>query len=373
MRSVAYVGLLTAIGLAPILQAAPSERRGVDAVTAPLRYTITLLPLDEANGINERGQVAGASHEHAALWQDGRLQDLGALLLPMFLTDVDPPLSTAVAINYRGLMAINAGRLYRLPSDVGGGFDSHPFLCGYGRMLPLGTFGGDFAEATAINAAGVVVGMAEYATVHDARADAFRTRSRAFLWQNGSMRSLGTLGGEDSRAQGINDAGQVVGWSELRPRTRDPEALPVVRAFLWERGRMRDLGSLPGFEASSAAAINNRAQVVGELSHDHASTLRAFLWEKGRMRDLGTPAGLSSTALAINDHGEIVGYGRSRSIAHRALLWKDGCVYELEQCLPAGSGWSLDEARGINNRGEIVGVGFFHHEQHGFLLTPRKP
>lgn len=75
------------------------------------------------------------------------------------------------------------------------------------------------------------------------------------------------------------------------------------------------------------------------------------------MRNLGAPAGLSSTALAINDRGEVVGFAQSRAINHRALLRKDCRIYDLNAFLPAGSDWSLDEARGINHRGQIVGTG----------------
>jgi probable HAF family extracellular repeat protein len=138
---------------------------------------------------------------------------------------------------------------------------------------------------------------------------------------------------------------------------------------------MRDLGSLPGFESGSATAINNHGRVVGELYRtytEYRTTSRAFLWEKGQMRNLGAPAGCSSTALAINDGGQIVGFAQSRSFDQRALLWEDGRIDDLNTCLPPGSGWTLQEARAINNRGQIVGIGTFNGERRGFLLTPQK-
>jgi probable HAF family extracellular repeat protein len=95
------------------------------------------------------------------------------------------------------------------------------------------------------------------------------------------------------------------------------------------------------------------------------------MWEKGRMRNLGAPAGLSSTALGINDSGQIVGFAQSRSLDHRALLWQDGHLYDVNTLLPSGSGWKLSEARDINRQGQIVGVGTFRGVQGGFLLNPR--
>lgn len=336
---------------------------------------MTPLPLDEANAINERGQVAGTRHGRSALWQKNRVQDLGTLPLPGSPPGAESPQSAAVALNDRGLVAGNSGRFQTYPFDVGDGFDSLPFLWGSGRMLPLGTLGGQYAEAAAINAEGVVAGKADLPLIYDRKRDAEDNRTRAFLWRKGKMRSLGTLGGHDSGAQGINNRGQVVGWSMLRPRTKARDDIGLYRAFLWEKGRMRDLGSIPGFAESSATAINDRGQIVGELyrTHlDYRTTSRAFLWEKGRMRNLGAPAGLSSTALAINDRGEVVGFAQTPSFDHRALLWKAGRIDDLNVFLPPGTAWRLNEARGINNRGQIVGAGTWKGVPRGFLLTPQR-
>lgn len=81
---------------------------------------------------------------------------------------------------------------------------------------------------------------------------------------------MGTLGGEESIATDINDRGQVVGYSSIRPGEF------TMHAFLWEDGEMQDLGTLGG-PNSRASAVNNRGQVVGESLEDESSE-RAVLW-----------------------------------------------------------------------------------------------
>lgn len=120
-----------------------------------------------------------------------------------------------------------------------------------------------------------------------------------------SVTDLGTLG-TWSRALGINDAGQVVGASV----TGDG----FTRAFLYSNGTMMNLGTLGGigtgpvpYSYSIAWGINNAGQVIGEsLSTDN--NYRAFLYSNGTMTNLGTQlGGVSSSASAINNVGEIVG------------------------------------------------------------------
>src|SRR6266571_6354380 len=107
----------------------------------------------------------------------------------------------------------------------------------------------------------------------------------AFLWSSGSgMQDLGTLPGDNqSQANGINDSGQVVGYSLYFI----PLSNSIFHAFLWSSGSgMRDLGALSGADSSRASGINNSGQVVGE-SFASSGGLRAFLWSSASgMQDL---------------------------------------------------------------------------------------
>ena len=180
-----------------------------------------------------------------------------------------------------------------------------------------------------------------------------------------TITDLGGLpGGSDySVAQGINNAGQVVGTSG---------AATGDRAFLWQNGVVTNLGDLPGGSDFSAAyGINNAGQVVGESAA--ATGARAFLWQNGVMTNLGDLPGGSdlSVASGINNAGQVVGYSFAAT-GQRAFLWQNGVMTDLSTASGvAGTGWSLGEATAINDVGQIVGYGTNPQGvTSAFILTP---
>ena len=156
-----------------------------------------------------------------------------------------------------------------------------------GGIIDLGTLpeGGYESVANAVDSRGQVAGIA-LNTVPDAYSMVgLGYQTRAFLWQNGVMQDLGTLGGPDAMANTINERGQIVGvfYTSSTPTQAEPCVLSgfglTTGAFLWENGKMVNLGSLGGTCTLATFAPNGLGQIVGEgsLAGDQAAS--AFLWE----------------------------------------------------------------------------------------------
>jgi probable HAF family extracellular repeat protein len=224
-------------------------------------------------------------------------------------------------------------------------------------VTDLGTLGGGTSLVFfgGINNRGQVVGVSS--TTDSA--------SHAFLYTDGHMIDLGTLGGSSSDASRINNGGQVVGYSLISGDT-------ATHAFLYTDGHMVDLGTLGG-SFSEALSVNDRGQVVGQSSINADAPIHAFLYSDGQMIDLGTLGAPQSAALGINKRGQIV--GQSSSILGKyhgqAFLYSDGQMQDLNSLLAPNSGWTLREATGINDAGQIVGFGAFNGSFfRAVLLTP---
>ena len=236
-----------------------------------------------------------------------------------------------------------------------------------GHGVALGELGGHGSQAWAVNDAGVVAGVS-LDTVPDNIADQFyglpaATRSRAFVWRNGAMEDIGTLGGPDANAMAINDAGQVAGNSSLDATLHATTGLPTVHPFLWQDGRMRDVGTLGGTLSTigpvddlfgSGEALNRRGQIAGSSTLAGDTVKHAFLWTDGQMRDLGTLGGAHSEAFAINENGDVVGQAdlAMGSRVFHAFFWRDGRMSDLGT-LP---GCDLSRPFSVNNHGDSVGI-----------------
>jgi probable HAF family extracellular repeat protein len=297
-----------------------------------------------ALGLNEAGQVVGQSYTtgnvaaHAFLYANGTMSDLGTL--------PNGPYSVATGINAAGEI-------------VGYGYTNilatHAVIFQDGHITDLGTFGGYNSNAYGINTAGQVVGDAEFpdnATYH------------AFVYDGTKLNDLGTLGGPGSTATAINDAGQVAGYSQ--------GANGHNHAFLYSGGVMTDLGTLGG-PISVAYGINASGMVIGTSSLSTGSHNRhAFVSDGTTMTDLGTLGGGTSVAFGINAAGQIV--GESTTIPGQrypdAFLYTGGQMIDLNTLLPPDSGWYLAGATAINDNGQIVGFGGAPDGlSHAFLLT----
>jgi len=241
-----------------------------------------------------------------------------------------------------------------------------------GEITELGTLGGNYSSALSVNKRGQVVGVAMNAIL-DPFDPLFATQPRAFLWQDGAMQDLGTLGGPEATALFVNERGQIAGFS-LTNSTPNSGAdicgtgVPTADPFLWEDGRMIDLGTLGG-TCGLPFSLNNRGQVVGLSDLAQDSTSHPFLWYRGTMKDLGTLGGSFGIAQGINDAGEVVGGATNKSDqALLAFLWKDGVMTNLGTL----KGDDCSQAFHINSKSQIVGISFpcanpVFPNFHGFL------
>ena len=189
----------------------------------------------------------------------------------------------------------------------------------------------------------------------------------ATLWNENVTDDLAsTLG--FSAALAINNNNQIVGTSFLGGNQYGV-------ATLWSAETISSLGTLPGGKASSAVAINDAGQVVGSSWVAGESVSHATMWSGGSIIDLGVlPGSLYSEAAGINEAEQVVGVsgGLEPTPFSRATLWEDGSIIDLNTDLTeSATGWLLEVALAINNRGQIVGYGLNPFGQEtAFLLTP---
>ena len=283
---------------------------------------------------------------HTFEWQKGLVTDLGAL----------PPADK----NCSGPLSINANGEIVGVSENGvidpltGITEGRAVLWRDGEITNLGTLGGNNSNANVINNRGQVVGMAQNAIPDPFAYFGLGTQCRAFLWQNGVMQDLGTLGGPDAWAFFVNGRGQIAGASFTNSTPNPATGAPTQDPFLWEDGRMIDLGTLGG-TSGFPFALNNRGQVVGISNLAGDTQTHAFFWDKGTLTDLGTPGGTFAIANGINDAGEIVGGGTTAGdLAFHALIWRRGVLTNLGTV--GGDGCS--QAFAINSGGQVVGQSF---------------
>ena len=302
------------------------------SVAVAAQYTITDLGTlggtsSQGFGINDSGQVtgyadlAGDAQYHAFLY-DGTMHDLGTL-------------GGANAVG-RG---INASGQITGYADLTSG-PTHAFLYD-GTMHDLGTLGGGDSYGLGINDSGQVTG-GSYMSFYDPVSG--NLAERTFLY-DGTMHDLGTLG-NDSVGFGINASGQITGYTAGQP-------------FLYD-GTMHDLGS-----GNIGYGINASGQVTGGGGGQHT-----FLYD-GTMHDLGTLGGFPGEGLGINASGQITGYSYTIGWeGQHAFLYSGGSMVDLNTLVGPASPWTLTAGQAINDLGQITGYGKIGGETHAFVLSP---
>jgi probable HAF family extracellular repeat protein len=318
-------------------------------------------PLEQAQGINERGEVIGVMRsddppfgQAAVLWRRGRATRLspeGGSAVPNALSECGQVVGDA----HPGDGPVHPFSWDRgdwsvlTPEDVPGGAVD---VNARGQVLGWATPPGASSRAVVAWHGGRVVRAPAVATgtvdltygmggqlnergqaVVEVRGDGF---SHAAIWQIGG--GITDLGGHGVYALTINERGHVAGV--------DMSAEGDSHVVLWREGRTVDAGA-PGGRNVTAGAINDHDDIVGWASRPEGG-VRGFLWRDGEMIDLGSLGGGSTYALDVNDRGQVVGHTTTADGASsHGFVWEDGHMTDL------GDGTAAYQ---INDRGQILGT-----------------
>ena len=357
------------------------------------QYTITDLPSlggtnSRANSTNNRGWLAGYSNltgnqsRHAALWRDGALTDLGTLGGPNsnVTWSVKSDSGIVAGISQTSTPdplgeAWSSAAFY--PGATGTGFINLGFVWENGVMRALPTLGGNNGFATGANSRGQVVGWAEN-TVHDPTCvppQQLQFRPVVYGPKGNQISELPLLAGDTSgAATGINEQGQAVGISGICDQAVG--RFTAKHALLWDNGKIVDLGNLGAPWWNTPTNINQRGDVVGFAGAPNdpdGNFLQAFIWTAaGAMQGLGfLPGDVHSEAYGINEKRQVVGLSCDADGNCRAFIWENGSMRDLNDFKPGDYTARLEQARDINEAGEIAGRSIDSTGvRRAFLATP---
>lgn len=316
------------------------------AVVGAAQTTTSLSP--QSNGYE---CFPGPNVNHAIRWQNGHTIELPTLSP----SDQNCSGSNSMGINDTGSITYQ--------SEIGvidpllGVNEIHSVVWKNGMLTDLGTLGGNATASLGINNRGQITGFSLnaipdpfsiYGVFFEGSSNS--TQTRAFLWQDGMMRDLGTLGGPDSLTSWINNAGHVAGFSYTSDIPNPSTGVPTTDPFLWRNGRMVDLGTLGG-TFGGPIGLNNHDQISGQSNLSGDVATHPFFWDRGHMIDLGTLGGTNGFANFLNDSGEVVGVANlPGDVGHHAFLWKRGVMTDLGTLGTNSTGLTN------NSQGQIVGT-----------------
>jgi len=320
--------------------------------------TFTIIDLGALGGswsqgvaINSLGQVAGrwitsdGTAERSFFWDGRSIHDIG---------DLGEGQALATGIN-------GAGHISGESSLAGG--EAQYFIWDGTTMHDLVGWSVNVIDGLGgINDLGQVAGNCRTADP---------TESHACFWDGSAARDIGTLQGFGvSSGAGINNLGDMTGSSWVF----DPGlGMTVNHAFFWNGSTMQDLGTL-GRMNSGGVAINASGEIAGTVSGSLAGLLpRAFLWDGVSMHELDASFGTNCAGLGINAAAQVVG-NCANSFTSHAILWDGPSTWDLnDQLVDMGAWTELTSAQAINDRGQITGYGLIGGQHHAFLLTPVAP
>jgi len=356
---------LVLIGLTACLAIGISTARGQVGYGLEDLGVVKDMQTSEVFALNNQGHVAGTGYsgvESCAFHYD---------YLKKFMED-------AGGLNSRGF-GISSTNMVVGDAFFGPAMEprSHAATFSGGVAKDLGVLNGQvYSRANGINAIGQVVGFS--GPTRDS------SESRAFMWtyQTG-MRDIGTLGGSYAQANAINEAGFVTGTAQTWAM------FVTTHAFIYQAsatgGQMRDLGMLGSGISSYGMAINAYNHVAGYSTFQaNNERFHAFLHDGKRMIDLGSLGAKGtdtdvSVALGINKLDQVVGYSYLPShliMQQVAFLWRRGQMIDLNTLLYGpGKDYRLISATAINDEGQIVANAYYMPtgDVRAVLLTPTPP
>jgi RNA polymerase sigma factor (sigma-70 family) len=364
-------GGLTMAGIGAVTQTQPAT----EAVSKPasIEYTITdlgTLPgftLSSATSINNKGEIVGSlgagsgGREHIFYYHDGAMRDIA---VPPGYDHYE-----VTAINDRGMIL---GAAFK--ADATGGFPyaligTKDKMSLYAPPVPIKKI-----HFTGINDNGDITGMYMANSAGDNR------KSTGFIITDGKFQSIPTLVDVGFSGQArlcINNKRQVAGYVQSRVLVPSDTSMPS-ETFVYAAGKKALLPEMPGYRYGPITAINSAGDIIGyAYTGGRQQVKRAFLYRKGIAGDLGALREFpNSEGYALNATGVVVGdvikgYEGIPDYIRHAAIFKGGNARDLNSLIDPEADWQLVYARGINDKGQIVGGGVHNGARRAFLLTPK--